>query len=140
MNKIEGYETISPAIPRELRKVNPETLAFLRLMWDMGARGISQGHLVIKTALFECLLNPEFLERSEEYIYLRLGKLRRIKPETAETSLRFALAKLWADCDTQMISQTYFADSEQLPKLSGNIELLRVLAQMYRRLYAEYME
>lgn len=139
MDIIEGYETVSPAIPRELRRVDPETLAFLRLLWDMGARTVSQGHLVLKTALFESLANPEFLERSEEYIFIRLGRLRRIKPEAAQRSLKFALAKLWDDCDPLTISQTYFTDG-QLPEPHGCIESLRVLAQMYRKAYAEYTE
>lgn len=138
MPKIEGYETIQPAIPRELRRVDPEMLAFLRLLWDMGARTVSQGHMIIKSALFENLANPEFLERSEEYIYSRLGKLRRIPPGSVESSLRFSIDGLWNGCDHLKIVRTYFPDGSDFPEPQGNIESLKVLFQMYMRMYAEY--
>lgn len=141
MSMIGGVETVLPAIPRELRNRRPETLAFLRLLGDFGVKTVGQGHLVIKDALHENLGNAEFLTRSDEYIYLRLARIRRLNAKSVESSLMFALDDLRDGCDPEKITAIYGSDVyEKLLDDESPIETLLILSKMFEKIYLKYSE
>lgn len=130
--------TTLPSIPRELRNLKPETRAFLQLMGDMGVRALGTGHLILKTALCDYFLNPRLFDCPDEIIYYRLSKAHRMKPETVEVCLGFAVRNLWDCCDPVKVTRKYFPNEKRLPEPRGNIEAIEILGEVFAKMCREF--
>ena len=129
VNKASHYIFITrQRIPAEVRGVDPENLAFLSVMDDFGLTSISNGCLCIRTALFEALRNPDFLDRSPDELFCEIARIREISDTGVQKSMCFALETLWCSCDEVRLINDYFgSDDIKMPYYTEVSDFMRFL-------------
>lgn len=132
-----SYSTTNYHLDEKFRNLEPENLAFLYTLRDLGIMHVSKNFIFLRECMIEYFSNHAFVERMAIDICRDIAKKTRTLFDDVRDNIEYTVGKVWRGYDYHRLRRRYGLgsenDFEDSPKTARLIKLFCELAYVNYR-------